>query len=189
MPTPSTYIRGSLPFLGVIQVALIVVLILDAILVDKLVNLSNSIYDEPTHLVNLSHSIYDEPMHRNHGLLKAMRLCCAISITFIISQGLKLFLLAFGSYLKKTGLIVASRTLDGVNVFLMINIFILFYVAVNKTPEIADNQLKSMVDLTDIQQKFIHSFGILLSILSFLVTSILKSEINTQQLHTLVNIN
>ena len=175
MPTPSTYTLRSFPFLGVIQVALIVVLILDGILVCKLINLSNS--------------IYDEPVHPNHGLLKAMRLCCAITITFIISQCLKLFLLGFGLYLKKTRFMVISRTLDGVNAFFLINILILFYVAVNKTHEIYNNQLKSMVQLIDIQQKFIHSCGILLSILSLSVTSILKSEINTQQLHTLVNIN
>ena len=173
MPTPSTYTLRSFPFLVVIEVALIVIVILDGILVCKLINLSNS--------------IYDEPVYPNHGLLKAVRLCCAITITFIISQCLKLFLLGFG--LKKTRLMVASRVLDGVNVFFMINILILFYVAVNKTHEIFDNQLKSMVQLIDIQQKFIHSFGILLSILSSSVTSILKSEINTQQLHTLVNIN
>lgn len=138
--------------IGVIQFFIIITLVLDGFLFGRMTVLVDCIFSEP----------YSK--RPNPPALFQVFCCFTISIGVAFYQLLKIMFLALGLHLNKTGLLRVSEALDFINGYLMLIFLISFYTSDKK--EESNIFLKQILDIIDIQQKYIHSFGIVLSMTS-----------------------
>ena len=154
--------------LGLLQVALIIILSLDGSLVENL-RMMIQVFT----MIPRFHSSSDID-----ALLASFKTGYAVGIVVVVSQTLKISILALAFHLDKIRLMIVSGVIDAINAVLFIVMFAVFIdIAEKHTATHGDDQVSSIGKSIWYQFCVRHFFGIVLSITSASVTYFLVSKL------------